>query len=147
MDPFSRSPALEIDIFNRRLQQFILMTFEAAYANIGCSGAKIASTLIIKNKVVGMGLNSNKSDPLQSRYGRNSLAIYKHAEISCIKNSLRNINKEDFRDAILIVMRSKKNGDWGYCCPCKGCQQAINDFGINKVIYSGTEKGKVHFYH
>jgi deoxycytidylate deaminase len=103
---------------------------------------KLAACLVINNEVISVGHNSDKSHPLQKRFAKNSDAIFKHAEVDCIINALRHLDKEDLKKSTLYVYRvkRKRKGDlsWvdGLAEPCLGCKRAIDHFGIKKVIYS-----------
>lgn len=108
---------------------------------------KLAACLVLRNEVISIGFNSDKSHPIQARFGRNSESIFKHAEIDCIINALKHIEKEDLQRATLYVYRVKKKSKEdpvlvdGLSKPCKGCCKAIEHFGIKKVVYSTGENG------
>ena len=85
-----------------------------------------------------------RSHPIQKKYGKNDEAIYLHAEINAIVNSLNHVDKDDLRKADLYVYRVKKDisnpkhHKWvdGMSCPCEGCMSAIDAFKIKRVVYS-----------
>lgn len=110
---------------------------------------KLAACLVIRNEVISVGYNSDKSHPLQKRFGKNSESIFKHAEIDCIVNALRHVDEEDLKFATLYVYRvkrkSKGDNNWidGMAEPCPGCQKAIEHFGIKKTVYSTDHEGLV----
>lgn len=108
-----------------------------AYANPGCSSAKMAAVIKDRKSTVSFGLNQMKTHPLQAKYGKNKHAICLHAEIDAIRNAPRDY---DFRGTSLFVARSLKNGQSALAKPCSGCQRAIRDFGISRVYYT-TEDG------
>lgn len=104
---------------------------------------KLSAALVIKRDVISVGNNMMRSHPVQKQFGKNNQAIYLHAEINAICNSLNHISKDDLRKATLYVYRVKRESNtdlnkWvdGNACPCTGCTAAIHAFGINKVIYS-----------
>lgn len=103
---------------------------------------KLAACLVLKNEIISVGYNSDKSHPMQKRFGKNSDSIFKHAEIDCILNSLKHIEKENLQYSTLYVYRVKKetriSSDFvdGLAKPCVGCSRAIEHFGIKKVVYS-----------
>ena len=41
-----------------------------------------------------------------------------------------------------VIVRTKKDGSVGLAKPCSGCMQAIESFGISKVIYTSNIEGK-----
>jgi tRNA(Arg) A34 adenosine deaminase TadA len=107
---------------------------------------KLAACLVIRNEIVSVGFNSDKSHPLQKRFSKNSEAIFKHAEVDCIIKALKIVDEEDLKDATLYVYRVKKlnKGDmnWvpGRAEPCPGCQKAIEHFGIKRTVFSTDQE-------
>ena len=105
---------------------------------------KLAASLVIKRDVISVGTNVMRSHPVQKKYGKNDNAIYLHAEINAIVNSLNHVDKDDLRKADLYVYRVKKDMNdpnrthWvdGMSCPCEGCMSAIDAFNIKRVIHS-----------
>ncbi len=102
-----------------------------------------AAAIIIGNEIVGLGVNSKKSDPFAAKYGRNKYCIYQHAETSAIKNAIRRIGLQNLLDsrATLYVVRRKFDWDskmmiFGNSKPCEGCARAIELHGIKKVIWT-----------
>jgi len=75
----------------------------------------------------------------KKKYAADEHKIFLHAEIAAIKKALRFYSVDMLRGTTLIVCRVKKNG-LGNSKPCIGCQRAIAEFGIKKVIYT-TEDG------
>lgn len=109
---------------------------------------KLAACLVLRNEIISVGYNSDKSHPMQKRFGKNAESIFKHAEIDCIVNALKHTNAEELQRATLYVFRVKKKnkGDinWvdGIAEPCCGCSKAIEHFGIKRTIFSTDEQDK-----
>lgn len=107
--------------------------------------ARIASCLVYKNDIISIGINKNKTHPMQKRYGKNSKAIYLHSEIDTIINALRDYDPEVLIKSKLYILRVKRPESsskafiWGLAKPCSGCQHAIEQFGIKSVYYSTDE--------
>lgn len=104
---------------------------------------KLSAAIAIKRDIISVGNNMMRSHPVQKQYGKNHQAIYLHAEINAICNSLNHIDKDDLRKATIYVYRVKRASsensiDWvdGNACPCSGCTSAIQAFGIRRLIYS-----------
>lgn len=108
---------------------------------------KLAACLVIRNEIISVGFNSDKSHPLQKRFSKNTEAIFKHAEVDCIIKALKIVDEEDLKDATLYVHRVKKqnkgDANWvtGMAEPCPGCAKAIEHFGIKRTVYSTDEEG------
>lgn len=106
---------------------------------------KIAAAVVKRGKIVSMGFNYKKSDPLQKRFGRNEDAIYLHAEIHAIKMALKTISVDELAGCDLYVCRVKRPRPrssewvWGLAKPCKGCSRAIAEFDIRSVVYTTDE--------
>ena len=113
-----------------------------AIDNEGASNAKLAAAVVIKGKIISTGRNQRKSHPFAVQYGKNSDAIFLHAEASAIVNSLNHVNKADLSRATLYIYRVKRpNGHvnkWvsGLAKPCAGCMRAIVEFGFKRVVYT-----------
>lgn len=79
---------------------------------------------------------------MAAKYGKNPEAIYLHAEVHAIKNALREIKVDDFGKCELYIVRVKKETSfsskyvWGLSKPCSGCERAIAEFGLKRVVYS-----------
>lgn len=107
----------------------------------------LAAAIVIKNNIIAVGRNQMKTHPFQVKYAKHPEAIFLHAEIHCISNSLNHIHKDDLKKATLYIYRVKRpnklrSNDWidGLAKPCKGCASAIAEFGFERVIYSTDEK-------
>lgn len=120
--------------------------FEVAKELPGVGGAKVAAALYVKNELVAVGWNQERTSPFAAKYGRNSLAICLHGETHAIKQALRTYSVDDLARAktTLYVCRAKRTGIggefiWGLSKPCMGCLRSIVDFGIKRVVYSMDE--------
>jgi len=113
-----------------------------AIDNDGYPRAKLAAIIGIKNKIISVGTNKIKTHPFQKTYAKNSEAIFLHAEINAIKNSLNHLDPEDLKKATLYIYRVKRpsgnSKQWvnGMSKPCMGCMGAIVEFGFKRVIYT-----------
>jgi cytidine deaminase len=130
-----------------KISKIFSLLKQVAIANPRVSGAKLAAAIVNKNKIISIGVNSMKSSPLQAKYATNKdLSIYLHAEISAIKNALRQIDVEDFKKVSLYVCRVKydiltNSIVYGLAKPCSGCMRAIFEFDIKKVYYTLETEG------
>jgi len=103
---------------------------------------KFAAAIVSRNRIVSIGMNSMKSHPLQAKYGKNPHAIFLHAEIAAIKNALREVEVDDLSKCDIYITRVKKEKPftnkfvWGLAKPCIGCERAIAEFGLKRVIYT-----------
>lgn len=104
------------------------------------SRAKLCAAIVVKNNIVSIGINQRKTHPMQAEFAKNEHACYLHAEIDAITKAKRRINKEDFKKATLYVVRVKRINQGSYfpalAKPCSGCQEAIREYGIKRVIYT-----------
>ncbi len=111
--------------------------------DIECVGNQTLAACVVKrNKIISFGHNKNKTHPLQNKFTKHPEAIYLHAEIDAIKNALKRVSTEDLLGSTLYVVRTKKDGSEGLAKPCKGCMQAIESFGISKVVYTTNIEGQ-----
>jgi len=103
---------------------------------------KMAAAIAIKGQVISLGRNSRRTHPMAARFSKHREAIYLHAEVAAIANTLNHVDKEQLRRSTLYIHRVKRpasqSAEWvdGMAKPCPGCMAAIAAFGIEKVIYS-----------
>lgn len=125
------------DLYNMRLLA------DKAIRSKKANRAKIAAMLVVKGKMHFFGYNQEKTDPFQVLYQKHEEAFNIHAEIHALKKALKKVDAKDLSRSTLYVCRVRnldpKNRftwQWGLAKPCQGCQKAINEFGIKKVVYS-----------
>ncbi len=102
----------------------------------------MAAIIVIKRKVISIGLNSGKTHPIATKYARDykkDLLTTPHAEVRAIHSASKIIDLSDFRKATLYIARAKKdckNGPdvCGLAKPCNGCERAIEAFGSGFVV-------------
>jgi len=104
-------------------------------------GKRVVASVVFKNDVVSYGVNSLKTHPFQAKFSKHPEAIYLHAEIAAIKNSLKKLSLNDLEKSTLYVCRVKydENGPkmfFGLSKPCSGCVRCISTFNIKSVIYT-----------
>jgi tRNA(Arg) A34 adenosine deaminase TadA len=110
--------------------------------DIECVGNQTLAACVVKrNKIISFGHNKKKTHPLQNKFNKHPQAIYLHAEIDAIKNALKRLSVEDLIGSTLYIVRTKKNGSEGLAKPCCGCMQAIESFGIAKIVYTTNLEG------
>lgn len=94
-----------------------------------------AAAIYIGNRLVSVGMNQRKTHPLQAKFGKNSDAIFLHAEISAIVNALKVVSPDELQNATLYVAKYSPSGKT-MSKPCKGCQRAIGYFGFKDVHWT-----------
>ena len=126
----------------KKVNEGILHTLsKVAAANPG-QREKLAAAVVCRNKIISIGINSMKSHPMAAKYGKNEHAVFLHAEVAAIKNALREIDVDDFSKCDIYITRVKKEAPftkkfvWGLAKPCAGCERAIAEFGLKRVIYT-----------
>lgn len=110
---------------------------------------KVGAVITYKNRIIGQGHNSDKTDPMQQRYNE----LYRnfnnvdgsyikhsiHAEISAIKSIPYVVGKEiDFSKCNIYIYRICKGKPKGYGLsrPCPACANALRDIGIRNIFYT-----------
>lgn len=120
--------------------------FKVAAAVAGTSTyprVHIGAAIVKKNTVVAVGVNTEKSHPIQKKYNRQRhfrVEIHHnlHAEMAALLRT-----DEDLRGATVYVYREDKDGKLANCKPCPACQAALYKRGVREVRYT-TETGFVH---
>lgn len=111
------------------------------------AAARLASAIVIRNDIISIGVNRNKSHPFQKRFGKNDQSIYLHAEINAIRNALREVPLNELKKATLYVARVKKTNlgifQWGIAKPCEGCMMCADHFEIRNIVYSTDDGGYI----
>lgn len=126
----------------RKINPGILHTLAKIAEANPTSAEKMASAIVYRNKIISVGMNSMKSHPLQAKYAKNEHAIFLHSEIAAIKNALREVSVDDLSKCDIYVVRVKKEKPFtkkyvlGLAKPCAGCERAIAEFGLKKVVYT-----------
>jgi len=104
-----------------------------------------AAAIVIRNEIIAIGFNRKKTHPFQARFQTHETQVYLHAETDVINRALRYVTPEELKKAKLYVARVKytdnisKKSIWAESKPCKGCQRAIESYGIKDVIH--TQEG------
>lgn len=125
-----------------KINEGILHTLAKVAAANPAQREKLAAAIVSRNKIISVGMNSMKSHPMAAKYGKNEHAIYLHAEVAAIKNALREVEVDDLSKCELYITRVKKEKPftnkfvWGLAKPCPGCERAIAEFGLKRVIYT-----------
>lgn len=96
----------------------------------------VISTKPSGGTILGVGTNTTRSHPLQSKYSRPFLkdedkSPSTHSEIDAISRC----RTGDLVSSSIFVARTTKNGSWGNSRPCEGCMKAIKDYGISNVFF------------
>lgn len=108
---------------------------------------QMGAAIYIRNKLIVVGSNSYKTHPFQAKFGKCREAIYLHAEVNVIKESLKKVSVCDLKKASLYIARlkwtnaGKRKKVQGLAKPCEGCQRAIATFGIEEVFYTLDNEG------
>lgn len=125
-----------------KVNQGIIDTlFQVAAANPH-NAEKMAAAIVHRNKIISVGINSMKSHPMAAKFGKNEHAIFLHAEVAAIKNALREVDVDDLSKCDIYIARVKKEKPFtkkyvsGLAKPCPGCERAIAEFGLKRVVYT-----------
>ena len=107
----------------------------------------IGAILVYKNRVISVGWNVRKENPLQKKYNEyrgfnvDTAKNCLHAEMMCIVKAKK--LDVDWSKVSIFVYREFKNGKLALAKPCPACMQAIKDIGIKNIYYTGDES---HIY-
>lgn len=101
---------------------------------------KLGAVLVYKNRIVSVGWNCLKENPLQKYYNKyrkyqvegtkNSL----HAEMMCILKA-KDLDIE-WKKVSIFVYREYKHGGTALSKPCPACTQALKNLGVRNVYYT-----------
>lgn len=107
---------------------------------------RVGAIITFKNKVISVGYNMTKSNPLQKEYNKYRSVNGRefdtekqnngiHAECMAIKNATRLFNG-DLSKCNIFVYSERKDGSTRLSKPCKACQKLLIDHGIKNVYYT-----------
>lgn len=104
---------------------------------------KIGAVITKKNSILAVGVNSEKSHPMQKRYNaKRGLAVDihngLHAEIAALLKT-----DEDLTGASVYVFRRNRHGHIANCRPCPACADALRARGVQHIHYT-TELGLMY---
>lgn len=133
---------IDIEITSKNFRYFEYARREAVKS--GNKHFCVGCVVVLGNKVIAVGRNSNKTSPMQQKYnkerggGENWLWNLQHAEI----NALNKIADMDINwsDISLYTYRICASKPHGMSRPCKACMAAIKKLGIRKIFYT-TDDG------
>lgn len=100
---------------------------------------RMAAIIAKRREVLGIGLNSRKTHPLQYFFSKSHVKVSVHAEIAAIIDALKTNEAEDLIGSSIFVARVLKNGSRATAKPCEICQRAIKAYGIKAVYYTEYE--------
>lgn len=107
----------------------------------------IGSVIIYKNKILGIGYNTTKTNPIQLKYNKyrkvnkTTGRIYNvekhmpclHSEMMCLVNT-KDIDVDWSKTTMFIYRES--SGHLRNCKPCMACERALKDRGIKNIFYT-----------
>jgi tRNA(Arg) A34 adenosine deaminase TadA len=102
-----------------------------AAARVGEVRYPFAAAIVHRGDIVSIGLNKEKTDPIQSRFGGH----YLHAELSAIKNALRCLSLDELKRSDLYVCRVDKDSKRRISKPCNMCAAALRWYDLRSVYY------------
>lgn len=117
-------------------QKIITLLQRIAQTVTPVSNARIAAAIVSRSEVLAIGINKNKSHPLQAKFSKHEDAILIHAELDAIVNFLREHKSEELIGKDIYVVRVIRSGERALARPCEGCMRAILSFGIKRIFYS-----------
>lgn len=107
------------------------------------SNVQLSAMIVIKNEIISIGSAVLKSHPFQKKFSKNSKSIFLHAETNAIHRALKRVEVDELSKSTLYICRIKHINlnkklipSWGISKPCCGCQRAIVEFNIRRVVYT-----------
>lgn len=115
---------------------------------------KVGSIITYKNKIISIGWNTSKSNPIQKKYNvyrttnERQFDVDKHhngahAECMAIRNAIRTFNG-DLSKCSIFVYSEKKDGNTRLTRPCRACSKLLKDYNITNVYYVDNENNFIY---
>lgn len=132
-----------------RHDRWIAQAFRLAQFGPEAGNARVCALLVLNNSFMASGFNSTVTDPMQARFAKHPEAIYRHAEISCLKHALNQVMLPSgaIAQCTLYIARAKYTDETkveftqGLARPCEGCMRAINFWKVKQTIYTLDNAG------
>jgi len=104
---------------------------------------KLASFIVVRNRIISKGTNQVKTHPIQHRW--NFITTHIHVEIDALIRLYKTENSIDFSKATIFVARSgRKTNEKKLCSyPCKSCLAALLHTGIKNIVCCDTSGNPV----
>lgn len=106
-----------------------------ALVSMGAAGKRHAAYVKRGSEILGSGVNSYKTSPLQKRFAADEHHIYLHAEIEALSRSSRR-SLGDLEGTTCCVVRINRKMEAASSKPCTGCMRALLSFGVKEVYYT-----------
>jgi len=115
-----------------------------AIENPGTKGRfKVAAGVIYKNRLMYVGVNSYKTNPIMLNGDYRVGQIHLHAEADALVQALRGMSQRQLAKSAMWVVRVKRSPSGGFtealARPCPGCWSLINESGIKEVEWTEDE--------
>lgn len=107
---------------------------------------KVMCFLFKGKKLLSYGVNSNKTDPIQTKFGEiyrrkinyNSNIFYldkRHAEVDCLKKFIEN-KEMNFSNLTIFILSIHKDGiTYRNSKPCPICREFLDSIKIGEICY------------
>ena len=106
----------------------------------------IGSVVVYKNKIVSVGWNTTKGNPLQQkrnekyRFGKDDKDKgCLHAEMLALLHARPYLKGLDMSKVSIYVYRENKYGELRMSKPCPACDSYIRELGIKDIYYTGAD--------
>ena len=116
--------------------------------NFTYNKVKMMSFLFKGNKLISVGINSERTDPVQNLFrmkSKNNEVMPPqwldkcHCEIDCLKKFYYK-QKENYLQYTLLVISIKSDGTMRTSKPCKTCSKFLKEMGIGEICYFDNGK-------
>lgn len=99
----------------------------------------VGATLVSGGQVISVGVNTNKSHPVQKKYNKyrnidKPMHHNLHAEIAAILEALHKL--DDLKNVKVYVYRETKDGKVAMARPCPACMACLTDNGVRDIYYT-----------
>lgn len=106
----------------------------------------IGSVVVYRNKIVSVGWNTTKGNPLQQkrnekyRFGKDDKDKgCLHAEMLALLHARPYLKGLDMSKVSIYVYRENKSGELRMSKPCPACDSYIRELGIKDIYYTSSD--------
>ena len=95
---------------------------------------RLGCVIVKKNRIVGLGFNSNKTSPHSPDKFK---TIHAEWDATC------GVSLKDLKGSTAYILRIRKDGSYGIAKPCESCLSILKHCGVEQVCYT-TQVGEFY---
>lgn len=117
------------------IRRIIRRSYKLIHKPRNSSGHKHFTFIVKRNKILAVGWNTSKTNPMAHFFGHRYCAT--HSELCAIKYFIRSFSHLD--KFIVVNVRISGGGAISMSRPCPACQKLLQYYGVDECWYTDVE--------